>query len=130
MKKKLIIGVSIVLGVVLAAFAATFDIYSTFSIASGSGPCSVSYNGLANYVPTNGNWGWKLTASGTHTASIGTNAIIEYAGNKFHNGCGIGSVTIGAHSVNEQFRFTVYWPSANGTPPSGSYPVTLNGFLP
>lgn len=128
MKRKLLL-VSAVL-VALAAYASTFTINSTFNSATGNGPCGVSYNGLANYTKAPPAWGWKLDPNApVHTISVPTNAIVEYGTKLLRTGCGVGSVTV-TGTATDKFRFTVYWPTANGTPPTGDYQLTLTGFLP
>jgi hypothetical protein len=129
---KRILSFALVTAVALTALASTFTIYSTISPTGPSpGPCGITYVGYAIYVKPAPAWGWKIdTSTGTHTASIATNAIVEYVTNFGKHGCGTGSVNVTGVGATEKVRFAVYWPSTLGTPPTGSYPLTLDGFLP
>ena len=129
MKKKIIILALAMLP--LIALASVFTINSTFnSTPPQNTPCGVTHIAVATYFKALPDWGWKLDMStSTHTISVPTNAVVEWTSKSLHSGCGIGSVTV-TGAATDKFRFSVYWPQADGTPPTNQHPLTLTGFLP
>jgi hypothetical protein len=132
LRNKLILIAAGVVFVVYTALATTFQVYAVFGSAAGTESCSGrAYNGYANYIKAAPAWGWKFdTNSATHTVSVATNATIYYTSRVGEWGCGVGTVNVVLANPQFPVRFTVYWPTTNGTPPAGGYPITLDGFLP
>lgn len=125
MKTKTYIAFCLVIGIVLIAMASTFNINSnTNFVANAQTQCGVACQGSYNY---NAVW-LEDTNTATHTASVATNAVITWIDKGGHAGCGVGSVTIPA--TTKKVGFSVWWPNTYGTPPAGTYALTLTGFNP
>lgn len=129
--KRIIMTVLLMAGIITTALAAPFIINSSTPFGTSfSTVCGVPCRGYVIYTKTAAaGWGWKEDTNAlTHTASVATNAVITWLDRLGASGCGVGSVNIPVTA--NAVRFSVYWPTADGTPPAGLYPLTLDGFNP
>lgn len=111
------------------ASAAPFEIYSSY-VAFVTTLCGTPVKADADYRKTAAaGWGWKMdTNSPVHTASAGTNAMISWIDRLGASGCGVSPLTIPV--TPNAVRFIIWWPTANGSTPTGTVTNTLTGFLP
>lgn len=98
-------------------------------ITSSGGTCPGPYWGYVNFKKPDPAWGWSCTVTSPHVAEdiVRTDTKTQIAGMYGDGACGSVSASMAGTCMSPKYRFTIYFPTAQGT---NAYPIRLTNYDP